>query len=249
MLKEERFNFILNEVRVRNRVLLSDIAIKLNVSEDTIRRDFNQLQEDGKVKRVHGGAISNSFHLFKYSEAEIYAHEDKSIIARKIHKLLKNETVIIMSGGTTNLEVAKHLPEDFHGTICTPSLPVAMQLSENANIEAILIGGKLLSESQIALGGDAINRINEIQADLCLLGTGHLDPTYGFSEIDWEVVQLKKAIIKSSKKVVALSISEKLNSIQRFKVCNTQDIHCLVTELNPDDPTLDSYRNLGLELI
>ena len=68
MLKEERLNYILNEVKVRNRVLLYDIAIKLNVSEDTIRRDLKFLDEQGKIKKVHGGAVSNSFHIYNYKE-------------------------------------------------------------------------------------------------------------------------------------------------------------------------------------
>ena len=66
MLKEERLNYIVNEVKIRNRVLLVDIAQKLAVSEDTVRRDLNYLDEQGKVKKVHGGAISNSFHVYTH---------------------------------------------------------------------------------------------------------------------------------------------------------------------------------------
>jgi DeoR/GlpR family transcriptional regulator of sugar metabolism len=249
MIKEERLNFITSELRVRNRVLLSDLAVKLAVSEDTVRRDLDQLHEEGKIKRVHGGAISNSFHLYSYKEQEIYAYQSKSVIAQKIHPLLKDGQVILMTGGTTNLEVAHLLPPGFRGTICTPSLPVAMQLSENSNIETILIGGKLLPESQIVIGSEAVNKISQINADLCFLGTGHLDPAYGFSELDWEVAHLKKAMIQSSKKVVALTIAEKLNSVQRFKVCETKSIHILVTEIDPKDSTLDAYRKLGLDVI
>src|SRR6185369_11421438 len=111
MLKEERLNFILNEVKVRNRVLLYDIAAKLNVSEDTIRRDLKHLDEQGKIKKVHGGAVSNSFHVYSYREDDIYAHEAKSLIARKAISLLKEEQVILMSGGTTNLELARLMPD------------------------------------------------------------------------------------------------------------------------------------------
>jgi DeoR/GlpR family transcriptional regulator of sugar metabolism len=249
MIKEERLNFILRELKVRNRVLLSDLAIKLNVSEDTVRRDLDRLHKEQKIKRVHGGAISNSFHLYSFKENEIYAYQSKSIIATKIHSVLKNGQVILMTGGTTNLEVAHLLPSNFQGTICTPSLPVAMQLSENSNIETILIGGKLLPESQIVIGSEAVNKISQINADLCLLGTGHMDPEYGFSEIDWEVAHLKKTMIQASKRIIALTITEKLNSIQKFKVCETKEIHTLVTEISPDAQGLDVYRNLGLEII
>lgn len=249
MLKEERLNFILNEVKVRNRVLLSDLAVSLNVSEDTVRRDLKQLDEEGKIKKVHGGAISNSFHLYSYKEQEIYAHEDKSVIAKKAHGLLQDGQVILMSGGTTNLEFARLLPANFFGTIFTPSLLVAMELSEHPAVETILIGGKLSSESQIALGSEAINRISQIRADLCLLGTSYLDAEFGLSEIDLDVAELKKAMINASRKIISLTISEKINSVQRFKVCEAHAIHALITERKPDDHFLDPFRKKGLEIL
>lgn len=249
MLKEERHSFILNEVRIRNRVLLTDLASKLKVSEDTVRRDLKYLDEQGQVKKVHGGAISTTFHLYSYKEDEIYAHESKSIIAQKAHALLREGQIIMMTGGTTNLEFARLLPKDFSATIFTPSLPVAMQLLEHALIETIFVGGRLSHEAQIALGGDTIMSISQIKADLCFLGTSHLDAIYGLTEFDWEVVQLKRAMLKASKKVVALTISEKINSVQRYKVCDSHQIDTLVTELDPEVPFLEPFRKKGLEII
>jgi len=249
MLKEERRNFIMNEVKMRNRVLLTDLAIKLDVSEDTVRRDLKYLDKHGQVKKVHGGAISNSFHLYHYKENEIYAHESKSIIAQKAHSLLKEGQVILMSGGTTNLELARLLPQDFQATVFTISLPVAMRLLEHTMIETIFIGGRLSKEAQISLGAETVRSLSQLKADLCFLGTGHLDADYGLTEIDWEVVQLKKAMIQASKKIVSLTISEKMNSVQRYKVCETQAIHTLITELKPHDPFLEPFRKQGLEIL
>ncbi len=249
MLKEERLNYIVNEVKIRNRVLLVDIAQKLAVSEDTVRRDLNYLDEQGKVKKVHGGAISNSFHVYTYSEDQIYAHESKSIIATKAHQLLKDNHVIVMSGGTTNLEVARLLPDDLRLTIFTPSLPIAMQLLEHPMIDTIFVGGKLSKDAQIAVGGDAIRTLSQVKADLCFLGMGNLDAETGLSEFDWEVVQLKKAMVESAKKIVVLTISEKINSSQRFNICHTTAIHTLVTELEPSHSMLESFKKQGLEIL
>lgn len=246
MLKAERHNFILNEVRIHSRVLLTDLANQLTVSEDTIRRDLKELDTLGKVKKVHGGAISNGYYLYK--ENEIYAHDNKVQIARKALELLKDGQVVLISGGTTNLELVKLIPESLKVTFFTPSLPMAMQLLAHENIETILIGGKLSREAQIAVGGNVIHTLSQIKTDLCFLGTGWLDPVHGLSEFDWEVVQMKKAMIKASKRVVSLAISEKLNSIQRYKVCELQAINTLVTELDPDDLQLAPYKNQGLEI-
>ena len=249
MLKEERLNYIVNEVKIRNRVLLIDIAKKLDVSEDTIRRDLNYLDEQGKVKKVHGGAISNSYHVYTYREDQIYAHESKSIIATKAHQLLKDNAVLLMSGGTTNLEVARLLPSTIRLTVFTPSLPIAMQLLEQPQVETIFIGGKLSKDAQIAIGGDAIRTLSQLKADLCFMGTGNLDLDTGLTEFDWEVVQLKKAMIESSKKMVVLTISEKINSSQRFNICPTISIHTLITELEPTHSILKPFAEKGLEIL
>lgn len=249
MLKEERRNFIMNEVKMRNRVLLSDLAIKLNVSEDTVRRDLKHLDKHGQIKKVHGGAISNSFHLYHYQEDEIYAHENKSVIAQKAHSLLKEGQVILMSGGTTNLELARLFPRNLQATVFTISLPVAMQLIEHPLIETILIGGRISHEAQISLGAETVQALSQLRADICFLGTGHLDAEHGLTEIDWDVVQLKKAMIHAAKKIVSLTISEKMNSVQRYKVCETRSIQTLITELNPGNPFLEPFQRQGLEIL
>ena len=249
MLREERHRFILNEVKIRNRVLLTDIAQQLAVSEDTVRRDLHQLNEWGKLKKVHGGAVANSFHLYTYREDQIYAHEHKIEIATKAIQLLKDGGVLVMGGGTTNLEVARLLPEHLHLTVFTPSLPIAMQLIAHENIETIFVGGRLSHDAQIALGGETIKTFSHVKADYCFMGTGNLDATQGLTEFDWEVVQLKKAMIETAQQVVVLTISEKINSAQRFNVCPVTEIHVLVTELDLYDPRLTEFSAKGLNVL
>ncbi len=249
MLREERHRFILNEVKIRNRVLLTDIAQQLAVSEDTVRRDLHQLNEWGKLKKVHGGAVANSFHLYTYREDQIYAHEHKIKIATKAIQLLKDGGVLVMGGGTTNLEVARLLPEHLRLTVFTPSLPIAMQLIAHENIETIFVGGRLSHDAQIALGGETIKTFSHVKADYCFMGTGNLDATQGLTEFDWEVVQLKKAMIETAQQVVVLTISEKINSAQRFNVCPVTEIRVLVTELDPHDPRLIEFSTKGLNVL
>ncbi|MFN7749485.1 MAG: DeoR/GlpR family DNA-binding transcription regulator [Cyclobacteriaceae bacterium] len=249
MLREERHRYILNEVKIRNRVLLTDIAQQLAVSEDTVRRDLQQLNERGKLKKVHGGAVANSFHVYTYREDQIYAHEHKIEIATKAIQLLKDGGVLVMGGGTTNLEVARLLPEHLHLTVFTPSLPIAMQLIAHENIETIFVGGRLSHDAQIALGGETIKTFSHVKADYCFMGTGNLDTTQGLTEFDWEVVQLKKAMIETAQQVVVLTISEKINSAQRFNVCPVTEIHVLVTELDLYDPRLTEFSAKGLNVL
>ncbi|MBT33833.1 MAG: DeoR family transcriptional regulator [Thalassobius sp.] len=245
MKKENRHQVILHNVSIHNRVLLSDLSQLLNVSIDTVRRDVVELHIQGKLKKVHGGAIANGFQFKQnVSNDEIYAAECKHIIAEKAVQLIKNDQVILISGGTTNLELVKRLPLKLRATFFTPSLPIALELMSHPTVEVILIGGKLSKDSQVSMGGYAINMLSDIKADLCFLGTGYMDTSNGLTEFDWEVVQIKKAMIRSSKKVISLTISEKLNSHQKYKICQLQEINTLITELDGDNELLTPYKRM-----
>ena len=117
------------------------------------------------------------------------------------------------------------------------------------NIEVILIGDKISKNSKITVGSQAIAKIKEVKADICFLGTNAIDIEHGITDNDWEVVQLKKAMIESSKKVVCLSIAEKVNTVQPIRVCGLEDIDMLITELEPDNALMQAYVKAGLEVM
>ena len=106
MLKEERHQKILNEVSLRNRVLLNDIADHLDVSVDTVRRDVKELDKKQLLKKVHGGAISLGFTSNKNS-VEVFDIDEKQLIARKAVSQIQDGSAIFIDGGTTCMELAK----------------------------------------------------------------------------------------------------------------------------------------------
>lgn len=249
MLKEERQRTILNEVELHNRVLLTDIAEKLDVSIDTVRRDVKELDADSRLRKVHGGAVSLGFANYSPSRNNVYALEEKISIAEKALKLVKDNSVILIDGGTTCLELARLLPPKIHLTCFTLSLPVAMELLNKPNVDAIFIGGQLSKDSQITIGSNTIHNLSQIKVDFSFIGTGYVDASFGLTEFDWDIVQTKKAVIKASKKTVLLCISEKLNSQHRFKTCDLTDIDTMVTELEPEHPLLNNFRNQEIRLL
>jgi DeoR/GlpR family transcriptional regulator of sugar metabolism len=248
MLKKERQSFILRQVNLHNKVLSSDLSQEMKVSEDTIRRDLNELSEDGKVIKVHGGALSKSFHLsLKFNN--VYSLDEKKTIAHKASQLIKDGMFVMTTGGTTIIELAKALPPELTATFITVSLPVAYEYIHHPNIEVIFIGDKISKSAQISIGGEAISKIRQIKTDICFLGTNAIDISNGLTDSDWEVVQVKKAMIESSEKVVSLTISEKLNTSQRIKICEINDIDVLITELDNSHDIMKPYHNAGIEIL
>lgn len=239
MLKKERQAYITQQLNIHNKVLSSDLSIQLNVSEDTVRRDLNELSEQGKLLKVHGGALSTGFH-FTLQNQSIYSHKEKQVIARKAVSLIKDGMVVLLSGGTTIRELVNALPMELNATFITVSVPIALELLNHPNSEVIFLGNRLSKSAQVAIGAEVIKKLSGIKADICFLGTNSIDLD-GVTDMEWEVIEVKKAMLESADLKVSLAISEKLNTTQRFKVCRLEDLDHLITELDPADPLLQTY--------
>ncbi len=242
MLKEERHKIIMKEINLHHKVLSVDLSSMLNVSEDTIRRDLKELSEEDRIIKVHGGAISKSFVRPFVADNNIYAHEEKKKIASKALSLLQNDMTLLFEGGTTILELANQLPLKINLTIFTISPQVAITLSNFENIKVYTIGGKLNKNTNIHTGAGVINDISDIKYDICFMGVNAISIENGVTDMDWETVQVNKAMIKASSQTVLLTISEKLNISKKYKVADLDDISYLITELDPEDKRLSPYK-------
>ena len=241
MLKEERHKIILREINLHNKVLTTDLSDQLVVSEDTIRRDLNELTELGFVLKVHGGAMSKTFHYPFNGQNQVYAMEAKQVIAGKTIRLFKNEMLILIEGGTTIMEIAKQIPADLKATFLTVSPHVSLTLAEHENIDVITIGGRLAKNYNIHTGASVINELSGIKTDLCIIGTNGISAEEGLTDSDWEVVHVIKAMMRTAKKVAVVSIAEKFNSVQKIRISDITAIDYLITELPPESPVLSAY--------
>jgi len=239
----------MKEINLHNKVLSSDLSALLNVTEDTIRRDLKNLSQAGKIVKVHGGAIGKTFNAPFQPQNEVYAQQEKQIIAEKIIKLFKNDMLILTEGGTTMIEVAKKIPDNLRATFFTLSPLVALALSDHPNLHVITIGGTLKKDVSLVTGASVINQLTSINVDLCIMGANAISITKGLTDSNWDVVQIKTAMVRTAKRTGVITISEKLNSSQRMNVCGINQINYLVTELSPDDSLLAAYRQLDLEVL
>jgi DeoR/GlpR family transcriptional regulator of sugar metabolism len=249
MLKKERQAYILHQVNLHNKVLSSSLSEEINVSEDTIRRDLQELSDEGKIIKVHGGALSQSFNHVNYPSNKIYGYAQKKAIAQKVVPLIKDGMFILTTGGTTIIELARILPPQLKATFISGSIPAVLEYMHHPNIEVILIGDKLSKSSKITVGGDAISKIKQLKADLCIMGINSIDTRHGITDNDWDVVQIKKAMIESSQRTVCLTIAEKINSVQPIQVCELNAIDTLVTELDAGDVKLIPYLKAGINVL
>lgn len=249
MLKRERQAYILHQVNLHNKVLSNSLSSEMRVSEDTIRRDLQELSETGKLIKVHGGALSQSFDKITTPNGRVYAQSDKQIIAAKAVSLIQNGMFILTGGGTTIIELAHTLPKDLNATFISGSIPAVVEYMMHPSIDVIVLGDKVSKTSKITIGADALARIKSIRADICFLGINAISLENGITDNDWDVVQLKQQMMASSNKVVCLTISEKINTTQPIHVCPASGIDILITELDPADPLLKPFVDAGITVL
>jgi DeoR/GlpR family transcriptional regulator of sugar metabolism len=249
MLKPERQAYILHQLDLHNKVLCSSLSEEMSVSEDTVRRDLQELCDEGRLIKVHGGALSRSFHFLSQGSQPVYSLPAKRLIAEKTAGLIRNGMVVFTTGGTTIQELATAIHHDLQATFITTSIPAALAFGQHPSIEVILIGDRMSKSAKMCVGGDVISRIRDIRADLCISGVNGLDATIGMTDSDWDVVQVKKAMVEAARKTICVSIAEKLNSRQQFRVCGPERIDTLVTELSRDDVKLKPYHARGMAIV
>jgi DeoR/GlpR family transcriptional regulator of sugar metabolism len=246
MLKAERHKYIMSKLVEEQKVVTADLALALDLSEDTIRRDLNELDHMKLLEKVYGGAVQINEKYFDIFNIGISAEDEKKEIVTKALSLLHDGQVIIMSGGSTNLVFAKLIPSDLKATIYTYSLPIAMQLSQHPNIDLIFIGGKMQKNAMVTIGMDVIQVLSKIKADVCFIGASSINVKQGLTEIGYEVSIVKKAMIEASDKVISMFSSGKLNTKMPHVVCELSQLDTIVTNLDPKDVRLEEYRKLGV---
>jgi len=249
MLKQERHQFILKKLKLNRKVLSVGLSKELAVSEDTVRRDLKELESKHLLYKVHGGALPLENKLLTYNERSESDLDKKNIIAKKAVKLIHDGQVIIMSGSTTNLELAKIIPPKINATVFTYSLPIAMQLSQHPSIEVIFIGGKLNKSAQVTVGIDVVNSISSIRADICFMGIGGIDIHRGMTEPDWEVAHIKKSMIQVSDYVAAMCISTKIMEVKRYSVVPIDSIDAIISDFELTNEIFQEFKDKGLTII
>lgn len=249
MLKKERHSYIIQQLHLNNKVLSSSLCQEIRVSEDTIRRDLLELAQEGKLVKVHGGALPPSLDPSTIPGNGVYSLQNKRKIALKAIELIEDGMFVLTTGGTTILEMARLLPPDLKATFISCSIGAILLYMEHPQIEVILIGDKVSKNSKITVGTEAIAKVKRIRADICFMGVNAIDVQHGITDNDWEVVQLKQAMIETSKRVVCLTIAEKINSYQPIRVCDLRKVDSLITELDPGDPLLESYVKTGIQVL
>jgi DeoR/GlpR family transcriptional regulator of sugar metabolism len=246
MLAAERRDEILARLQRDGRVVVAELVAGLSVSEDTVRRDLQELAGLGLLHRVHGGALPAAPEALSFERRLEVAPQAKVALAEAAAPLLESARTLVIDGGTTAVEVARRLPSAWSGVAVTNAPPVAAALATHPRAEVVLVGGRLLKDEQVAVGPVAVDAFRGLRADVCVLGICAFDPEVGATAANSEEAQVKREMVACSSTVVALATQDKLHVSYPWLVASIQEIDHLITDGGEDMTSAFAAAGVGV---
>ncbi|MCI1035738.1 MULTISPECIES: DeoR/GlpR family DNA-binding transcription regulator [Raoultella] len=226
----DRRTIILEKLKNNGQVSVNELADIFQVSQETIRRDLNKLEEQRLIKKIHGGAVSSQFGFeMEFNERAKIAASEKKAIARSAVKLFKPGDSLFIDFGTTTLEFTRQLAEINDLTVITNSPLIANVLHENDSIKTILIGGEFISSKFECVGAIALDNIKRFFVDYAVIGAGAVHTAVGVMDQDINEATIARQMIENSSRTVVLADGHKLQNHATTLVCEWDKIHYLFT--------------------
>ncbi|HLJ58013.1 MAG TPA: DeoR/GlpR family DNA-binding transcription regulator [Chthonomonadaceae bacterium] len=229
---EERQRAIVEQLRQRGKVTVEAMTVAFGVSPPTIRADLTRLEEQGLLRRTHGGAIAVGTTLYEppYAERAVLRQPEKRAIADAAAGLVQEGETLLLDAGTTCHEIALLLRGFRRLTVVTNSLASANALSENDGIEVVLIGGTLQPRRRATLGALAARFLEPIQCDRAFVGVSGVHPTAGLTVVDFDAAQIKRTMLEKGKQAVVVADCGKVGQASFACIGPIAMAHLLITD-------------------
>jgi DeoR family transcriptional regulator, fructose operon transcriptional repressor len=229
---EERQHAILDVLREMGKVTVEELAGVFKVSAPTVRSDLARLEEQGLLRRTHGGAIPASPTLFEppYAQREVMRHEEKKAIARSAAELVKEGETLILDAGTTTYEIALLLRERRRLTVVTNSIANAHVLMDNPALEVVVVGGSLQAHRRAILGPLSVRFLEAFRVDRAFLAFNGVHAKSGFTVVDFDAAEVKRQMIRCAAEKVVVADSNKIGQIAFAAVGPVTDADLLITD-------------------
>ena len=251
MFAEERRERILFMLKNKGRVLAKDLVEEFKVSIDTIRRDLTAMEEEGLLKRTHGGAVSLSKvrrlpidNKIRFSEGT----EHQNAIAELASSFIDNGDTVFIGGASIHYILIKYLPVDKDYTVVTNSLIIAEKLKNFNNIEKYIVCGKIKDEEGI-VDAMATEFIRSLRIDVAFLTGGGVSAEHGISSSTPEGSIFQRTVARVSRKKICLANFDKIGVEFFSKTLNIEDIDIVITDWEASDEEIEKIRLLGVKVL
>ncbi len=248
MNSEDRRAAILRELEAHGSVGVVDLAGRLQVSEMTIRRDLADLEKEGGIRRVHGGAVSARGRSYEppFILRESENQDAKRDIGRIAASLIADGDSLALDIGSTTFEIARNLVGRRNLTVITSSLHIANLLYSQPQIRLILSGGIVRLGEASLIGSLATYAYQNLYVDRLFLGVGAIDAQSGLTEYNWDDALVKQSMIACAKEVILVADASKFDRVAFARVGPLNAVHQLVTDRRPSGELAQALNSCGV---
>ncbi|QAV33194.1 transcriptional regulator, DeoR family [Fervidobacterium changbaicum] len=249
MFAEERKSKIARIIKEGKSVRVNELAKLFGVSESTIRRDLNELESLGIIKRTHGGAINSFAATFELSFAEKQDRfaKEKEYIGKLAARYIEDGDTIILDSGTTTQYIARSITAK-NVTVITNSVTIAYELSNREDIEVIMTGGVIRSKTKALIGDIAQNTLKQFRCNKAFIAANGISLEFGVTTPTYLEAAVKRTMIENAKKVFLVADSSKFGQVSFALICPIERLDYIVTD-KMDESQKKEFRALGVEVI
>jgi DeoR/GlpR family transcriptional regulator of sugar metabolism len=250
---QQRRGITLELLQECGEVSVAELSERAGVSQMTVRRDLEALEQEGALRRVHGGAIDLASRRdappTPYSVRAQRARDDKVRIGEAAAAMLSERETVILDVGTTTLQVAKALPRRRNLVVLTPSLQIANVLAKHRGIRLMVTGGTVTAGELSLVGDLAEEAFSRLRFDTLVMGIGGIDVASGCTEFSLDDARVKRAALECVRRCIVVADSSKLGKVTFAKVCPLERVDVLVTDSGAAKESLAALETERVEVV
>jgi DeoR family glycerol-3-phosphate regulon repressor len=225
---------ILDLARELGRVAVDDLALRFEVSPQTIRKDLNELTEAGLLARSHGGALlASGVENVAYSARRALAREEKRRIAARCAALIPDGSSLFLNIGTTTEEVARALVHRRNLLVVTNNIHVVSILLPSAGVEVVVAGGPVRRADGGIVGEATVDLVSEFKLDFAIIGASALDEDGALLDFDYREVRVARAILNNARRPILVADASKFDRSAPVRIGHVGQLHAFVTDRAP----------------
>lgn len=250
---ERKFE-IINILQTDNKVDVNTLSDRLKTSKETIRRDLKNLEDEGIIKRTHGGAIFNT--NWKENETplavrSVEQYEEKNIICKKAASFIENDDTVFVDNSSTTQNIIRYINKNIHVTVITNSIQILIEYSKisNSNITIICLGGIFYEKNFSTYGSISQQNAKSFYPNKAFISCKGIDKNRKLTEGGINESDTKKIAIDTAKKVFLLADYTKFSSIGQVYLADFNSINTVITDESADISSLQYLYDYKIDLI
>ena len=251
MLAIERKREILSRLSAEGKVIVSELAKDFGVTEETVRRDLEKLDNEGLVSKIYGGAVSkkNAALDLPYNVRVSVNVEQKEIMSDIVAQFVKDGDRLMLDSSSTDIYIVKKLKNKRNLTIITNSVKILLELSDKPDFTVLCTGGSLKEGSLSLIGSSAEKMISSYHVDMAIVSCKGIDMSLGVTDSNEADGQIKKAMFASADKKILVLDAGKFDHKSFVKLCDVKDLDMIVTDTVPSDAWQTYLSENGISLV